>query len=138
MKVWIYSIVFSIAFSMPLSAQQGNNNIESVKIAFITQKLDLTTEESKRFWPVYNAYQQELQELVTAKNDQRKHLRSRSDNNLPVDELKIDSEILELRKRYRQEFNKVLPKQKAALVFSIEREFRQELIEQLQKRKQKN
>jgi len=138
MKIWIYSILLSIAFSLPLSAQPGTNNIESVKIAFITQKLDLTIEESKRFWPVYNNYQQELQQLVTAKNEQRKNIKGSSDNNLPVDELKIDSEILELRKRYSQEFNKVLPKQKAALVFSTEREFRQELIEHLQKRKQKN
>lgn len=138
MKIWIYSIVLSLAFSLPISAQQSTGNIESVKIAFITQKLELTADESKRFWPVYNNYQQELQVLVKAKNERKRSLKGRSDDNDPVDELKIDSEILELRKRYREEFNKVLPKHKAALVFSTEREFRQELIEHLQKRKQKN
>lgn len=138
MKIWIYSIILSLVFSLPISAQQSSGNIEAVKIAFITQKLALTIDESKQFWPIYNNYQLELQRLIKAKNEHRKSLKNGSGTNVPVDELKIDGEILELRKRYREEFNKVLPKHKAALVFSTEREFRQELIEHLQKRKEKN
>jgi Spy/CpxP family protein refolding chaperone len=121
----------------PAIAQERKNNIESVKAAFITQKLELTPEESQKFWPVYNSYQQELKKLVLIKNSQRRALKE-NPASAPVDELEIDSEILELRKRYRQEFAKVLPRQKAALVYPAEREFRQQLIEQLQKRKKKN
>lgn len=135
MKTWIYSIILSIALWLPASAQQSPN-IEAVKAAFITQKLDLTPEESQRFWPVYNNYQQELQKLIQAKNNQRRSLKQQSES-VPVDELEIDSEILELRKRYRHEFAKILPKHKAALVYPVEREFRQQLIEHLQKRKGK-
>ena len=134
MKTWIYSILFSIALWLPASAQQ-NKNIESVRAAFITQKLDLTTEEAQKFWPVYNSYQQELQKLTLEKYNQRKSFKQ--SGTVPVDELKIDSEILELKKRYREEFAKVLPRQKAALVYPAEREFRQQLIEHLQKRKGK-
>ncbi|MEJ6979872.1 hypothetical protein WG906_05390 [Pedobacter sp. P351] len=134
MKTWIYSILLGTALWLPASAQQ-NQNIESVRAAFITQKLDLTTEEAQRFWPVYNSYQQELQKLISIKNNQRKSFKQ--SGTVPVDELKIDSEILELRKRYREEFAKVLPRQKAALIYPAEREFRQQLIEHLQKRKGK-
>ena len=122
---------------LPANAQPRRNNIEAVKAAFITQKLELTPEESQRFWPVYNNYQQELKKLILIKNSQRRALKENAEAE-PVDELEIDSEILELRKRYRGEFAKVLPRQKAALVYPTEREFRQQLIEQLQKRKKKN
>jgi len=122
---------------LPANGQQRKDNIESVKAAFITQKLELTPEESQRFWPVYNSYQQELKKLIMIKNSQRRALKENAES-APVDELKIEGEILELRKRYRQEFAKVLPQQKAALVYPTEREFRQQLIEQLQKRKKKN
>ena len=121
----------------PAIAQDRKNNIESVKAAFITQKLELTPEESQKFWPVYNSYQQELRKLVLIKNSQRRALKENA-GTAPVDELEIDSEILELRKRYRHEFTKVLPRQKAAMIYPAEREFRQQLIEQLQKRKKKN
>lgn len=122
---------------LPANAQPRRNNIEAVKAAFITQKLELTPEESQKFWPVYNNYQQELKKLILIKNSQRRALKENAEAE-PVDELEIDSEILELRKRYRGEFAKVLPRQKAALVYPTEREFRQQLIEQLQKRKKKN
>lgn len=136
MKTWIYSLIFSIGISLPVIAQQ-EKNIEAVKAAFITQKLDLTPEESQKFWPVYNSYQQELRQLMIKRNQQRRAFALQS-GVAPVDELKIESERLELRKRYRQEFFKVLPRQKAALVYPTEREFHQQLIKHLPKRKQKN
>ncbi len=137
MRPWIYSILIGLSLWLPANAQPRRNNIEAVKAAFITQKLELTPEESQKFWPVYNNYQQELKKLILIKNSQRRALKENAEAE-PVDELEIDSEILELRKRYRGEFAKVLPRQKAALVYPTEREFRQQLIEQLQKRKKKN
>ena len=36
--------------------------VEAQRIAFITQKLELSPEESEKFWPVYNAYKQAQEE----------------------------------------------------------------------------
>ncbi|TKB96473.1 hypothetical protein [Pedobacter cryotolerans] len=41
-------------------SRPGDDKIEAAKIAFFTQKLDLTTNEAKIFWPIYNDYQKEL------------------------------------------------------------------------------
>ena len=38
--------------------------IQSLKIAFITQKLQLTTDEAEKFWPVYNQYDNEIRSLT--------------------------------------------------------------------------
>ena len=38
-------------------------NIEALKIAFYTAKMNLNTEESKVFWPVVNEMENELKEL---------------------------------------------------------------------------
>ena len=37
--------------------ENKKENIEAQKVAFITSKLNLTTEESQKFWPVYNEYE---------------------------------------------------------------------------------
>ena len=138
MKNWIYSLLFSLAFTIPAMAQKKNDKIESIRAAFITQKLDLTPEESQKFWPIYNSYREEFKQLAVKRNQLRKAAFKDQSNAAPVDDLKIDSEILSLKRRYRQEFSKVLPRTKAALVYPAEREFTQQLIRHLPKRNQKN
>lgn len=39
--------------------RMGDERIEASKIAFFTQKLDLSADEAKIFWPIYNDYQKE-------------------------------------------------------------------------------
>ena len=137
MRNWIYSLILSLALTIPASAQKKNDKIESIRAAFITQKLDLTPEESQKFWPVYNSYREEFKLLAIKRNQQRKAA-LRGQSTTPVDDLKIDSEMLSLKKRYRQEFLKVLPRKKATLVYPAEREFTQQLIRHLPKRNQRN
>ena len=72
------NLIFSLALmmfllgSLTLSAQDGEkigpkkqmfnkDQIVSQKIAFFTKFLDLTPEEAQKFWPVYNACQQEME-----------------------------------------------------------------------------
>jgi hypothetical protein len=134
MKNWIYSLIISLSLTTSAFAQPAN--IESVRAAFITQKLELTPEESQKFWPVYNSYHQEMKQLATKKNQLRKSFKQ--NGAAPADGLEIETQMLELRKRYRQEFSKVLPIQKAAMVYPVEREFRQHLLETLKEKKHKN
>ncbi len=34
------------------------DKIKSLKIAFITERLDLSTKEAQTFWPIYNEYEE--------------------------------------------------------------------------------
>ena len=36
--------------------------LQALKIAFITQKLQLTSAEAEKFWPVYNQYDNEIKQ----------------------------------------------------------------------------
>ena len=60
--------------------------VEAMKIGFITDYLDLSSEEAKEFWPVYNKYQDEMEVLRRGRrqnilNDQT-DLNSMSDSEL--------------------------------------------------------
>lgn len=61
--------VIALLFIFPFlaMAQRPDNKkreeIESYKIAYLTQKLELSPEEAKIFWPIYNDYQKEQAEL---------------------------------------------------------------------------
>mgnify|MGYP000698456460 CR=1 FL=1 len=70
----ITSIVFIISFSI-LSFSQGNRDkIKTLKIAFITEKLDLSEKEAQQFWPVYNTFEEENYKLRKQSFEGRKNI----------------------------------------------------------------
>ena len=120
-------ILFIILSGLPvIKAQDGGDpkaeKIQSLKIAFITQKLQLTPDEAQKFWPVYNQYQTEVNSLqMESKNG-------------PA--LENEEKLLDIRKKYLSAFEKVLGPQKTNNLFNAERDFRTILIRRLQNRNQ--
>jgi hypothetical protein len=94
--------------------------VQALKIAFITQRLQLTSAEAEKFWPVYNDYENEI-----------KTLRS---NNKNGDVLENEEKLLNIRKKYKPSFEKILGPQKLNQLYSAEKDFRNVLIKQLKNR----
>jgi Skp family chaperone for outer membrane proteins len=40
--------------------QEKRDQIKALKVSYITTELNLTTAESEKFWPVYNAYEEKI------------------------------------------------------------------------------
>lgn len=62
-------IIIVLFFSLPLFVLAQRNGgdrgdeIEAYKIAFLTQKLDLSPDEAKIFWPIYTSWQKQQADL---------------------------------------------------------------------------
>ncbi|MEO8774421.1 MAG: sensor of ECF-type sigma factor [Gelidibacter sp.] len=54
-------ILFVILTSWSTYSQSSDKKekIRSLKVAFMTERLDLTETEAQKFWPIYNAYETE-------------------------------------------------------------------------------
>src|SRR5690606_12650195 len=48
---------------------EKREKIESLKVGFLTEKMQLTTAEAEKFWPVYNKYKAEMKALRQYKRD---------------------------------------------------------------------
>ncbi|MEO6329528.1 MAG: hypothetical protein ABIO55_11370 [Ginsengibacter sp.] len=123
MKKYILVIAISIGCLPFLKAQDDGGNkrgekIQALKIAFITQKLELTSEEAQKFWPVYGQYENELRAVL-------------GDNSDVIDN---EERILNIRKKYRPEFSKILGQSRMNKLFASEKEFRGILIQRLKNR----
>ena len=103
-------------------------------ISVITNKLDLTSEEAQKFWPVHNNYQKELMELMKKRREDRQKTDIAPNDKINA-ELAFESKILDLKKRYKKLYSKVIPSQKILLLYQAEREFREHLIKQLNHRR---
>ncbi|MBK6839439.1 MAG: hypothetical protein IPG90_15230 [Bacteroidetes bacterium] len=117
--------------------------LESLKVGFLTERLNLSAEEAKVFWPGYNKDQDELEEL---RNSRRENLMNAKWN---FDEMS-DSEVektsdkelmyrqgeLDVLKKYNPQFKKVLPVKKVAKLYKAEEDFKRKLIDMIQDRKE--
>ncbi len=60
MKKIITFLCISIFFlSVSINAQmskEGRDKIKALKVAYLTEQMNLTTSEAEKFWPVYNTY----------------------------------------------------------------------------------
>lgn len=136
-KKGFLGIIICLIINTGLMAQDRRGHyerIEAIKVAFITKKLDLTTEEAQKFWPVYNNYQKELMELMRKRREARQKTDIAPNDKINAD-LNYESRILDLKKKYKKLYLKAIPADKVLLLYQAEREFREHLIKQLNHRR---
>ncbi|HEY1060578.1 MAG TPA: hypothetical protein VGE44_02790 [Daejeonella sp.] len=136
-KKGVLGIIMCLTMNTVLIAQDRREHyerIEAIKVAFITKKLDLTTEEAQKFWPVYNNYQKELIELMRKRREDRQKTDIAPGDKINAD-LSYESKMLELKKKYKKLYLKAIPAEKVLLLYQAEREFREHLIKQLNHRR---
>jgi hypothetical protein len=123
MKIKSFIILISLIATNVLEAQNPPNkqsSIQTLKVAFITKDLYLTTEEAQKFWPVYNAY---IEELKKIKNDTK------------TDVLTSEEKSLAVKKKYNVDFKRILASQdRANKVFLADHDFANFIKKELQDR----
>ena len=121
--------------NVPAAKFRSNRNpkLVAARNRFIAQQLALTDDESRKFWPVYNHYQEELTAVRILKR--LNNSSSQANGTAQVDkDLEYDTQMIAIRKRYRDEFLKILPAEKVSALYKSEQEFTAELIKQLSER----
>jgi hypothetical protein len=131
--------------SHPQNKQRGEQqkNVEAQRIAFITQALNLTPDEAKVFWPVYNEYDAKRHDLKkSVKGAEKLHkeeivkLTEKEASQLLDNQLIEAQKLLDLRKEYNGKFKAVLPSVKVLQLYDAEREFQKILMEKIRQHKQ--
>lgn len=105
----------------------ATRKIQAVKESFISQRLNLTSNEAKAFWPLYRKYNEELTAVRILKRINNSS--STADGAKQVDkDLEYESQLVEIKKKYRDEFYKILPPEKVSILYKSEREFNDEAL----------
>lgn len=138
-KLTLLTILVLFCFSVNLDAQEDpvkREKIKSLKTAFITTELNLTSDESQRFWPIYHVYSERKHELM----QERKKLLS-SDNFKKMENIdekeaeklfnqleKIDSESIEIRKKMVLQIKPIIGYKKLLKLKKTEEDFNRKLL----------
>lgn len=140
-------ILFAFLSLSSVFGQRGSNEkIKALKTAHITDALDLTPAEAEKFWPVFNDYEERMQQL--RKNERREIMSvvrsginslSEADANEVIDKmLEYKSLELEYQEELVNQLRKVISPQKILRLRKAEDDFRKMLVERLRHHKGKS
>jgi hypothetical protein len=143
----IFAVLFLVAVGYQSHAQsqlvQGGRTVPNTKMKkgtgakleaarnnYISRQLDLSDEEGQKFWPIYRSYQQELTAVRILKR--LNNSKAASNGTEQIDkEIYYESQLVAIRKRYKDAFSKILPPEKVSMLYKSEQEFNDELIKRL-------
>lgn len=104
--------------------------LEAARNNYISRQLDLSDDEGRKFWPLYRSYQQELTAVRILKR--LNNSKAASNGTEQIDkEIYYESQLVAIRKRYKDAFSKILPPEKVSMLYKSEQEFNDELIKRL-------
>ncbi len=118
------------------------DKIKSLKVAFLTERLDMSSKEAQTFWPIYNEYDDKRDDIHEQKQDQV-YIKMRNPDNLSEKEameliklyLRFEENEEELDKNFIERISKVISAKKTLLLLRSEYEFKKQLLKQYRNKK---
>ena len=119
--------------------REKREQIKSIKVAYITNELSLTPEESAKFWPLYNAFEEKQQDIRKQKlKGYLDRIDDESFDNLSEKEAaamltqmeNTEDELYQLRKKFIANLKSVLPASKILKLKKAEEGFNRKLLQQ--------
>ena len=128
-----------------LNAQTDDSKYERVqaqKIAFFTERLELTSAEAEKFWPVYNDYQSRKNKLTNERRTLTQFYIENSENMSKEEISESLDKYIELQKaetalleKYNNKFKEILPEEKVMKIYITEFQFKNWLLKQIRANK---
>jgi hypothetical protein len=138
-KVVISIIIISFFTIMKLNAQNPNlEKLNAYKIAFFTRKLNLTSQEAEKFWPVYNEFQEKRNAIQIERQNLNRNI---NQNELNMSEkemieagdkhIALEVQEASLAQEYHKKFREILTPAKILRLYQAENQYRLLLLNEL-------
>lgn len=116
-------------------AQTGKDKVEALRVAYITEKVGLTSSEAEKFWPVYNDYNDKIKAI---RRNLRQSYKNRSENlsdkeaeQLSVLFVQSKQAEADVHRQYYEKLKAIIGSKKLVLLHQAEDEFRMKVIKSI-------
>lgn len=148
MNIYI-TLVLTFIIATTTIAQEDKESkrekIKALKVAFITERLELTPDEAQTFWPVYNVYDGRVNDIYDTERKVMRELRTDFDT---MDEAaatktlqtiqSLEKQKLDARAELLSGLKDKITSKKTLVLFKAENDFRRDLIRKLRGDKGRN
>lgn len=138
-KILPLILLFTCSFYAQENIKDKKEQIKSLKVAFFTSELNLSSQESEKFWPLYNAYDDKQFEIRHEKmkvfkgkmNGDALDKMSEKDAAVLLNQMEAaDEELFLLRKKFTKSLRTILPAVKILKFKKSEDDFYRKLLQQ--------
>jgi hypothetical protein len=140
-------LILAVALTMPMIRLNAQNpNLEkfgAYKVGFFTKKMNLTSQEAEKFWPIYNDYQKQKnliqREKIMLIRDFNQNESVLDDSQLSEmgDKLIKDlSDESSLAVAFHKKIKEILPPAKVIRYYQAENQYKIQLLKELQENRQ--
>lgn len=145
-KILLFVFVIFVSFSS--FAQNGSRErMKAYKVAYLTEKLNLTSKEAEKFWPIYNNHEETVHKLKRQERKQLKALRE-TDNGLDGLSDQQAGEFLnnhienqekksKSRKKLITDLKQIISNKKIITLIKAEADFNKRILERMRERRKK-
>ncbi len=136
----ITTIVFILSFSICSFSQGNRDKIKTLKIAYLTEKLDLSEKEAQQFWPIYNAFEEEnfklrRQSFEGKKNINFEILKEEEAITVLKEMRAFETKRITLKNNFIDDLLKILSAKKIILLEKAEDDFKHKMFEEFKNRR---
>ena len=115
---------------------EGGDRVKAMRIAYITNTLELTPEESEKFWPIFNEMEQKMRDLrKDVRNNRTEPETDAAAKQAIMDQLAMEQQRLDLEKEYLEKLNEVISYTKLYRLKKAEKDFKRELLKRSRERR---
>ena len=140
-KLLSLSLLVFLTFNAFAQHPDRDEKIKALKIAFITERLQLSESEAQKFWPIYNAFEDENNKL--RRESFNKHRPEDIDSmteteakNLVNDMISVENQRNKLRVQFYKDLLTAIPAKKVILLKATEDAFNRRMFEEWKKRRE--
>ncbi|OIQ28336.1 MAG: hypothetical protein BM564_09705 [Bacteroidetes bacterium MedPE-SWsnd-G2] len=137
----ILPLLLIALFCISAMAQKGDRKerIKALKIAYLTEELELTKEEAQKFWPVYNAFEEQKHKMRRNERKRKnleeiKTLSEAEAQTLLDDLIEKEQNHLQFKQDYLKDLQAILSPKKIVILHAAEDEFNRKMFAEFKKR----
>jgi hypothetical protein len=121
--------------------KKAMQQIESARIALITERLELTPDQAEKFWPLYREYNLQRRQMreefrTTSQGVDLQNLSEEQSKELMQQAMELKQQELNLEKKYAERMTQVISTQQMLRLRNAEKEFQQKLLQRIQQQRQ--
>ena len=145
-RKFIVPILFLLAttFSFAQGHKEKQEKIKALKVAYITEQLELTADEAQKFWPIYNDYQEKQFDLRHEKMRSILHkleigtiekLSEKEASSLLDQMENIEENLFLLQKKFTKDLQGIVSDKKIMKLKKAEGDFNRHLLKQMREKR---
>jgi hypothetical protein len=134
----MFLFVFTLQAQESKDRQQHRERIKAMKVAYITQELNMDTKLAEKFWPVYNQYdcvKTDLHKKEHFETENIENITEAEAENMLTEFLNIEKEKYTVKKELYANLKEIMSAKEIVKLHKLESDFNKKLIREYRARK---